>query len=184
MLTIVFAVTQKWELAELLWVYWCQSVIIGFFNFLRMMKLRNFSTEGLTSNGEPVPETPAGKRSTAFFFAFHFGFFHFIYLFFFFEKGGSLEFASDPWMMGGVIAFLAGHAFSFRYNVEEDLKGRPNLGVMMFLPYARVVPMHLTIIFGAGRASSTPVLLFFLILKTVADVVMHVVEHRVLRRKS
>ena len=182
-LTIVLAFTQGWELMELLWVYWCQSVIIGFSNFMRMMKLRNFSTEGFSSNGDPVPETPEGKRSTAYFFAFHYGFFHVVYLVFLIPMGEGLNALVDPSVLAGILAFLASHVFSFRYNIQEDLKGRPNIGTMMFLPYARVVPMHLTIIFGIGFSSSPQALLLFLILKTIADVVMHVVEHRVLRGK-
>lgn len=47
-----------------------------------MMKLKKFSSVGLTSNGRPVPENKKGKRSTAFFFAVHFGFFHLGYLVF------------------------------------------------------------------------------------------------------
>jgi hypothetical protein len=55
----------------------------------------------------------------------------------------------------------------------------------MFLPYARILPMHLTILLGdqpgAGDANAV---LAFGALKTVADVLMHQVEHRVLRRSS
>lgn len=47
----------------------------------------------------------------------------------------------------------------------------------MFYPYARIFPMHLTILLGA--TTGVP-LLMFLVLKTIADGVMHVVEHRVL----
>lgn len=57
------------------------------------------------------------------------------------------------------------------------------LGTLMFLPYARVVPMHLTIIFGGMLArDSAFALLLFCSLKTAADVLMHYVEHRVLQR--
>ena len=49
---------------------------------------------------------------------------------------------------------------------------------MMFFPYARVVPLHLTIIIGAMLESSTPTLLLFLGLKAGADLSMHAVEHR------
>ena len=56
------------------------------------------------------------------------------------------------------------------------------MGRAMFLPYARIVPMHLTIIFGSVLLSltTTPkvVLVFFLLLKTAADLAMHFSEHR------
>ena len=50
--------------------------VIGYFNYRRMLMLRNFTTEGLSSNGKSVPETAKGKRDTANFFLLHYGFFH------------------------------------------------------------------------------------------------------------
>ncbi|MCX6801619.1 MAG: DUF6498-containing protein [Candidatus Diapherotrites archaeon] len=43
--TIAIAVTQGWGLLQLLWVYWFQSVIIGVFNYLRILNLKEFSTD-------------------------------------------------------------------------------------------------------------------------------------------
>ena len=191
---IAVAMIQNWDLRPLLALYWCQSVLIGVFSFLRMIRLRRFSTEGLTSNDEPVPETEQGKWSTAIFFAFHYGFFHVAYLVFvagfaFGDMGDEMfEGSWDPgpvdwfWLVGGVASFLAGHWFSYRRNVEADLAGRPNLGTMMFLPYARIIPMHLTIIFGFWMGSNRAALLLFMALKTGADLLMHVVEHRVMQK--
>jgi hypothetical protein len=48
----------------------------------------------------------------------------------------------------------------------------------MFFPYGRIIPMHFTIIFGGWfGAESTGALLIFLVLKTLADVIMHMAEH-------
>ena len=192
---IAVAMFQNWDLRPLLTLYWCQSVIIGVFNFLRMIRLENFSTEGFTSNDEPVPETPQGKWSTAIFFAFHYGFFHLGYLVFVvgiaFGGQGDATFGGpwEPglldwfWLLVGVGSFLIGHWFSFRRNVAADLAGRPNIGTMMFLPYARIIPMHLTIIFGFWMGSNRGALLLFMLLKTGADFLMHVVEHRVMQKR-
>ena len=49
----------------------------------------------------------------------------------------------------------------------------------MIYPYARIIPMHLTIIIGATFVNALP---FFLVLKTFSDAVMHVVEHKVIRK--
>ena len=49
----------------------------------------------------------------------------------------------------------------------------------MFYPYARIIPMHLTIVFGFNFGGA---LILFLVLKTFADVIMHIVEHNVLRK--
>ena len=191
--TIALALFQDWDVRPLMLIFWSQSVIIGVFNFIRMIKLKRFSTEGLTSNGEPVPETSKGKWSTAIFFAFHFGLFHLAYAVFL----GGFAFGDQapkkfggPWQASGldffwlgiaVLGFLVSHWVSFRKNVADDLRGCPNLGTMMFLPYARVIPMHLTIILGFGMGSNRFALVIFLLLKTGADWLMHVVEHRVLQ---
>jgi len=69
--------------------------------------------------------------------------------------------------------------------VAQDLAGTPNIGTLMFLPYARIVPMHLVIVAGAvwtGRASGLA-LASFVALKTGADLIMHRAEHRMLRRR-
>ena len=197
LLAIGLAVTQDWDLRPMLAIYWAQSVIIGFFNFLRIIRLENFSTEGFTSNGKPVPETEKGKWSTAIFFAFHFGFFHLVYLVFLvgmaFDGGSGESGEAASWIPGkvdlfwigaAVLGFLASHWFSFRRNVAADLDGRPNLGTMMFLPYARIIPMHLAILLGFGLASNMLGVLLFSSLKTLADLLMHWVEHRVLQGRK
>lgn len=48
-------------------------------------------------------------------------------------------------------SFIFTHARSYRDNVEANLSSKPNLGTLMFMPYLRVLPMHLVIIFGATR---------------------------------
>jgi hypothetical protein len=197
-LVILFAVREGWNLQAMMAIYWAQSVIIGIFHIFRMLLLRSFCTEGFTSNGKRVAESAAGKRSTAFFFAIHYGFFHLIYGIFLIgfaasaidpgEVGTNLGPApgdtdSARWFLFSIVSFVVGHAFSFYQNVRADLERRPNLGIMMFLPYARILPMHLTIILGAMAGSAMHTLLLFTGLKTGADYLMHIVEHRVLQKK-
>jgi hypothetical protein len=75
--------------------------------------------------------------------------------------------------------FAANHRYSLRYNLERDLARKPNIGTIVFFPRARVIPMHLTIILAANFAGHSIVSLpLFLGLKTAADVLMHVIEHR------
>jgi hypothetical protein len=197
-IVILFALREGWNLQEMMVIYWAQSVIIGIFHFCRMLMLRSFCTEGFSSNGTRVPETAAGKRSTAFFFAIHYGFFHLVYAIFLIGfaalgtgTGGEVAGATatpvasggGEWFWFSIISFAIGHGFSFYQNVRADLERKPNLGVMMFLPYARILPMHLTIILGAQAGSKVTTLLLFTGLKTAADYLMHVVEHRVLQKK-
>ncbi len=80
--TIILAVTQGWSLLPLLWIYWFQSMIIGFFNFFRILGLKDFSTKNFTINNRSVKPTEQTKLFTAIFFAFHYGLFHFGYFVF------------------------------------------------------------------------------------------------------
>ncbi|MFH1228068.1 MAG: DUF6498-containing protein [Planctomycetota bacterium] len=185
LVTVALAVILKWGLLEILWIYWSQSVIIGIFNVVRILSLKEFSTTGLTMGDKPVPETPAGKRSVAGFFAFHYGFFHFGYMIFLFTPMNMGNQDTTAWASAlGTVSplaviltaglFFANHLYSYRFNKESDTE-KPNLGTLMFFPYARIIPMHLIIMFGATTGSGALVL--FLLLKTAADVIMHAVEH-------
>jgi hypothetical protein len=176
LVTIVIAVMQDWNLGVLIWIYWGQSVIIGLANFVRILSLKKFSTENFKINDEPVPPTRWTQIRTAFFFLFHYGFFHLGYLFFL--RQGHPVASADLSMIGMcILIFLGNHVFSLIINIRRDLERVPNIGTMMFFPYARIIPIHLTIIFGTQMAKGTQQLIFFLALKTVADVIMHIVEH-------
>ena len=192
LVVIAWAVLEKWDIGEVLWIYWCQSVIIGLFWYIKMLSLKQFSTKDLKVNGLPVAPTRETKIRTANFFLLHFGFFHYIYLFFLprlFE--GILPSLSEGikifQIMSLAIVFFIYQCFSFFYNRKWVETAKPNIGIMLFFPYARIIPMHLTIlIFGFITAESPteksplmPLLLvFFMIMKTLADVIMHVVERK------
>jgi cation transport ATPase len=177
--TLVLALWQGWSLGLLLWPYWAQSVIIGVFSYRRMLGLQRFSTANFRVNGKPAEENDATRRSTANFFAMHYGMFHLVYAIFLLML--TTPAADWLWIAIAVVAFAFNHASSFRRFREADRQGRPNIGALMFLPYLRVLPMHLMIIFGIGMAGGGAVaVLFFGLLKTAADAAMHVAEHRIL----
>lgn len=181
--TAALALALRWPLDTLLWPYWIQSVIIGWYSRRRMLALHQFSTDGFTMNNQPVPATPASLHKVARFFSFHYGFFHFVYLVFLFTRRPVFAWWDWLGLLAAAASFAATHRASFQRNLEADARGRPNLGTLMFLPYARIIPMHFTILLGASVASSsTLAVLLFASLKTVADVLMHHVEHSVLQR--
>ncbi len=183
LVTIFLAVSEGWSILIVMWIYWFQSIIIGFFNFIRILQLKEFSTEGFRINNRPVLPTEATKIYTAFFFLFHYGFFHFGYAIFLSGKGTGhiiLEANQMNYVYFIAILFFVNHLISYIFNNPRDSK-KQNIGTLMFYPYARIIPMHLTIIFAGF--SSQMAMVFFLFLKTVADVIMHIVEHR-LRRVS
>lgn len=178
-LALGIAYYQDWSAVSLMLLYWGQSVVIGIANVFRMLALDRFSTEDFTMNNQPVDPTPETKRKVAAFFALHYGIFHLVYFgFLASESHGAQVFA--PWYWLCIAGFAANHFWSYRYNRDLDRQGTPNIGTLMFTPYIRIVPMHLTIIFGGALAISGTHsgLLMFGALKTVADVAMHAVEHR------
>jgi len=172
-LTIAMALFQHWSLMTIMVAYWVQSVIIGSFNVLRILSLEQFSTDNFYLNDKPVAPTEKTKKSTALFFALHYGFFHLIYLIFLITGGSSIDWRYV--LFAGCI-FFVDHGFSFRYNKERDEKKITNIGRLMFFPYARIIPMHIVLLVY-GIAVRGGALMVFLGLKTVADLLMHVVEH-------
>ncbi|MEN8200533.1 MAG: DUF6498-containing protein [Thermodesulfobacteriota bacterium] len=178
LVVIVLALVQGWNIVPLLWIYWCQNLIIGFFNWRRMKKLTRFSVDGLKINGRRVKATEKTKLDTANFFALHYGGFHLVYLAFLYSL--TLSFPQEAVFSAsiGVIFFFFNHLYSYRYNLEKDLAREPNLGTMMFFPYFRVIPMHMVAIIGGWFGADSPLtLFFFLLLKTVIDVLMHFIQH-------
>ncbi|HEY4495249.1 MAG TPA: DUF6498-containing protein [Candidatus Paceibacterota bacterium] len=185
LITIFFATRDGWSLSTIMLIYWFQSVIIGLFNFIRILQLTEFSTNGLIINDSPAQPTKRTKIFIAFFFLAHYGLFHVAYLAFILSGSadGLLNGKTDAidvrLLVLTVILFFANHLFSFIYNRPRDTK-KQNIGSLMFHPYIRIIPMHITIVAGSIFASA--MLPFFLILKTFSDVLMHIVEHRIIRR--
>ncbi|MBU2100418.1 hypothetical protein KKG83_06330 [Candidatus Micrarchaeota archaeon] len=184
LITIVLAVAFSWNIIIILWSFWLQSIIIGFFNFFRILTLKDYSTENFKINSMPVTASSSIKIFVGLFFAFHYGFFHLIYAVFL----GVFTFASGSITSGDIfyiglagLIFFFNHLFSFLYFKNKPKK-QQNIGAIMFYPYARIIPMHLTIIFGGiflfSGIGSAFVLVFFLLLKTGADLVMHFIEHK------
>lgn len=172
LITIFLAISQNWNILTVMWVYWIQSMIIGFFNFIRIISLKQFSTEGMTVNGSPIEPSAGNKIFYAIFFAFHYSGFHFVYALFL--KGypeNLIDFNSVLFASG---IFFLNHMFSYFYNKKKDTP-KENLGRLMMFPYTRILPMHLTIIFGSFLEKG--MLIIFLLLKTVADLIMHIKEH-------
>ncbi len=175
--TMIMALAQGWSLAPLMWVYWCQSVIIGVCNWLRIRRLKQFSVTGLKVNGKRIEEpTPAIKRWMSNFFAMHFGFFHLVYLLFLLSFLDEIPMEVVLAAMAGVLSFGINHAASYRQHLRQDAPSTPGIASMCFLPYARVVPMHLVIFMAAIYGPESVMALFvFLLLKTLIDLIMHAV---------
>ncbi len=178
---LILAMLLGWRLIDMMLVYWLQSVVIGIANVFRMLSLDEFSTDEFTMNNRAVEPTPETKRSVAGFFALHFGGSHLVYFFFLMSgEFGDPRLGPDLLICAG--AFAVNHWYSYQYHVASDRSGKPNIGTLMFTPYARVIPMHMTIIFGSVLGAGG--VLLFGILKTIADAMMHQFEHHALSARN
>ena len=187
-LALGIAAWQHWPLVTLLWPYWVQSVIIGWYSRERILALRQFSLAGTSGFDQGSDE--ATRRHTARFFAMHYGAFHLVYaLFLAMATSGRIGRVAayhlgvlDVLFMGVLaVSFVLTHRASYRRIMAADQQGRPNIGGVMFLPYLRIIPMHLTIILGLGWGYNGGVFLFGT-LKTAADALMHWIEYRITSR--
>ena len=176
-LTIIFALTYNLDLKTIIIIYWFQSIIIGIFQFIKIKNLEKFSTKNFLINGHPVMPTEYTKNNVLLFFPFHYGAFHFIYFIFL----GLAFIKSFSVIILPISIFLINHLISYITHKNVSKEKIPNIGTMLFLPYLRIVPMHLILIlFVHYSYSISTLLVVFLILRTIADLVMHIFEHKIL----
>jgi len=183
LIIIVFAVIESWNIMIVLWLYWFQSIFIGFFTAIKIF-LSKEKTE-LFVNGT---KKNVGGIGTGLFFIFHYGFFHLIYFIFLsvftagylFADKNSFTFSNILFFSIIIIFLFVNHLISFIISRKKE--SNRSISKLMSFPYARIIPMHFIIIFGLFLGGLA--LPFFLILKTLADVVMHQIEHSGQKGKS
>ncbi|HQW83031.1 MAG TPA: DUF6498-containing protein [Ferruginibacter sp.] len=156
-----------------IWIYWIQSVIIGFFNFIDLLTIKNYDTGDTKLNGQPITEK--NKGCLPWFFLMHYGLFHFVYGIFLLVKFSLLN-VDKSFLLIGVAAFLAESLAGFirRKVAEQELMF--NIGSLFFLPYLRIVPMHLVILVPAFLGIQPSII--FLLLKTLADIFSFILYQR------
>lgn len=186
LLIALFTIIEKQSVLNVLWIYWFQSVIIGVFNFFKIISLKEYTVDGLKMNNRVLTKSKSAKTGVAIFFLFHYGFFHFVYAMFL------SAFVSMEGISGGIIDFafilLTSLIFFVNYLVEYIFSFRRDQAIVfslpkvMMSPYKRIIPMHLTIILSgfvlAGGAfgftdSNIIILLIFIGLKTLMDLITH-----------
>ena len=164
------------QYTTIIWLYWCQSVLLGIFNFLDMLtlKIKNVKVENMTINGKPATAAQA-KGCFPYFFLFHYGFFHLIYFIFLSIdlKFSNIDYAFLKWALFAIIFSQLVH---FVQNKTTYADTPRSIGTMFAVPYLRIVPMHLTILLPAFFGWTPG--LTFLILKTVFDIISHIATTR------
>ena len=159
------------EFYTIVFLYWGQSVLIGLFNFVDILTVKNIIPGSMLLNDSPVKSNSKTKGCAASFFAVHYGAFHLAYgIFILVYSKLKIDFR---FVLIGLAAFSLNLIVQFIRNKQWQQTHSVNLGAMFFLPYLRIVPMHLMILgpaFLHWQAST-----IFLVLKTAADVIMYLV---------
>ena len=181
-----------WEPASLLLIFWAESAIIGGFAIARFsIAFRRGRPRGMRNKQGREPQSLAGLMS---FFLFHYGLFMGAHLFFLFMA--FLEDTPHASVSGilalipplAVLGLVVSHAASFFIHYlgvgrSGDAQWRTtSVGKEFFLPYARILPMHIAIILGAmiggaGGFQATSVAVALVLLKLVVDLGTHVAGH-------
>lgn len=183
---IVGVLFLGWTVFPLLLLYWLENVVVGGFTVLKMLAVK--------------PEDPiywVGKLFMIPFFIVHFGGFTYVHgtllIAFFGPKSGmshAFELLTivpaairDNRLQWGVLSMVASHGFSFVWNyLRNGEYQRASLQQLMAAPYARVIVLHLTVLFGGWvvmlLGSPMGALLVLVALKTAADWRGHTAERR------
>jgi hypothetical protein len=178
-----------WNPFDLVLLYWFENVVIGVYTLLRLLiaKGETGSRLTVTASGQELAHPFGHPLGLAGFFSMHYGIFtlvHGIFIFAFFGSSTSL------FNLNGLIVlltFLVGittsHGISFLYNFLYKGEYKVYSPWHYFAsPYGRIIPIHLTIIFGAMIEASfpnTPALITFLFvgIKIAIDLYGHIKAH-------
>jgi len=154
------------------WIYWFQSVTIGLFNFIDLLTIKNFDPGEMRLNNQPVTES--NKGCTAWFFMVHYGGFHLGYAIFILKDFGVRSVNTSVLLLGVGAFFLeAIIGFVRQKQLEQTVKFK--IGSLFFLPYLRIVPMHLMILLPAFFGWKPSII--FLGLKMAADILSFFLYH-------
>lgn len=160
----------------LLWIYWCQSVLIGLFAFLEMITAPATAPNSLKMDGKPM-----GNGCTAWFFLGHYGFFHFVYLIFLATQNGFSRIDIAFFKMAMLCIFLSQVVFFVQHKMQYRHQP-PQLGLLFVQPYFRIIPMHLTILLPSFLGWQPS--LIFIVLRTFFDVIGYLVTSPRYRKKE
>ena len=186
MVPVIGVFALGWKVFPIMLLFWSENVVIGFFNVLKMLTVRD-RREGRSGINVFL----------VLFFMVHYGMFtmaHGVFVVVLFGgKNVSPEqlfhvafFARYILKEHLVLPFLSifiSHAFSFVWNyLYRGEYKRTEISRLMTQPYGRIVLLHIGLIFGGmlvtALGSTLYGLLLIITLKIAMDIPLHLREHR------
>ena len=164
----------------IVWVYWIQSVFIGLFNFIDLLTVKNPDPKSFSINDAPIDGSFKAKGCASLFFLFHYQFFHLAYgIFILIKVKGTLDIL---FLQLSLLVIVFEGVLTLIRNKNIQKKLQVNYGQLFFLPYLRIIPMHLMILAPAVWGLSSAFI--FLALKTLADVGMYLLTRNIYAKES
>jgi hypothetical protein len=172
-----------WNLVDILFIYWSETAIIGFYSLFKIM-LTGYEGTSLQKFFHFI-----SKIFALVFFTVHFGGFmagHALVLYAIAHE--FLGYQVEPLDLlfttrYALIMLFLSHGYSFVRNfLLRGEKDQEKAGDPFLQPYARIIIMHMTLILGMFLVlifgQPLLLLLFFITLKTTLDLVAHLKERR------
>lgn len=163
----------NWSVFEIIFIYWCESGIIGFFNLLKIM----------------IKTRPIFLAIfLCIFFTIHFGGFMFGHLMFIFilfaDQSINLNIIYE--FIYPISALFISHLVSFIYNFigkEEYKSSNDSLTFDMLPPYKRIFIMQFVLVLGGMLITlfnnKIVGLVLLIIIKTIIDINSHIKSHNI-----
>lgn len=166
-----------WDLRGILFLYWAESGVVGFYSVLKML---------LVGDGSWI----MARIAMALFFIFHFGIFmlvHGVFLLFFIDQKAmlgplnalSFNWVSEYWVALFLLWLSHGYSFVTNYLIKGERR-KATLQQLMTQPYSRIILTHFSVLFGGVLSvvggGGWPVLAILVLLKTIADLNQHLKE--------
>jgi hypothetical protein len=189
-----------WDAGTIVFLYWLENVVIGLLNIPKILSCRAPHPD--TPPAAPiagrfsVPDLPTSKRQPigaaiflCVFFSFHYGMFCFGHYMFLKTTYRQLPAFSEMLSaLTGTVLFwsLLGLTFSHIISMVVNFYGKneyvgrsPN--AQMFMPYSRIVLLHVVIILSGfvalATGQGTATILLLVLFKIGFDLAAHTVEH-------
>jgi hypothetical protein len=151
-------------------LYWIQSVMIGLFNALDLFLIKN-PDKSMATESNPMDGSLSSRGCSALFFLVHYGGFHLAYAIFLLVYVKGIIIANV--LLFGFGLLLVELTFAFiKRRAWEKKQTILSISSIFFMPYLRIIPMHLMILLPVFLGWNNVIV--FLWLKMFTDVLMYI----------